>query len=239
MYGNSSKNNTVSKRSWRLHPQSRDWPRRGVWDSEEGRRPNSGQFSHSLGGAMCHWAWYLEKFSCMFPFRINRPQSKAEKLRMKPNVDGLNMKTTRQPAIRWVRRGKSLSARMTTFCHEKAWPCAILNQDPLTSPRIWRMGGGDGHTHSVNTTVSVTFFPSKYSFCFFTASKRPSTSGAEAPPEDGSCSQTQATSPSTSITSSYEMESIEQVRRILKPVSIQSTQDAIATLTVLISCLNL
>lgn len=34
----------------------------GFEDSEEGRRPNSVQFSHSLWWVMCHWAWYLEKF---------------------------------------------------------------------------------------------------------------------------------------------------------------------------------
>lgn len=82
---------------------------------------------------------------------------------MKPNLGGLDVKTTRQTATLWVRRGKSF-ARILTFYHEKAWPCAILNQDPLTKSQDlkswrWEMGGGK-HT-SVKHNCVCGFFPSR------------------------------------------------------------------------------
>lgn len=67
---------------------------------------------------------------------------------------------------------KSLSARITTFYHEKAWPCAILNQDPLTKSqdlKSWGWGGGrvrGGHTHFCKTQLCLWFFFPSRAFAF-------------------------------------------------------------------------
>lgn len=68
-----------------------------------------------------------KSLSCVFHLRIDRPQSKVQKLRMKPNLSGLDLKTTRQPeTLVGKERGgeilKSLSARTITFYKEKTWP---------------------------------------------------------------------------------------------------------------------
>lgn len=51
------------------------------------------------------------------------------------------------------------------------------------SPRIWKMGVGRWAHTLCETQLCLWFFslPSKESFCFFTASKWPSISGADAP----------------------------------------------------------
>lgn len=38
----------------------------------------------------------LKNLLCMFPLRINSPKTKVGKLRMKPNLGGLDLKITRQ-----------------------------------------------------------------------------------------------------------------------------------------------
>lgn len=82
---------------------------------------------------------------------------------MKPNLGGLGVKTTRQTATLWVRRGKSF-ARILTFYHEKAWPCAT---EPRPSDRVpgfeeLEVGDGRGGTHnSVKHNCVCGFFPSR------------------------------------------------------------------------------
>lgn len=79
----------------------------------------------------------------MFPLRINGPKTKVGKLRMKPNLGGLDWKTTRQTCNTVGKeRGEEvlefLSARTVTLYHENAWPPALLNPP---SPRIWEARG--------------------------------------------------------------------------------------------------
>lgn len=70
-----------------------------------------------------HITQHLEKSLFMFPLRINGPHTKVKKLRMKPNLGGLDVKTTRQTCNTVSKeRGqvlKSLSARTITFTMKK------------------------------------------------------------------------------------------------------------------------
>lgn len=65
--------------------------RREIGVSEEGRRPNSTQSSRRLWHSQVALSVAPRKISCMFPLRIDRPQTKQEKGR-KPNLGGLDFK---------------------------------------------------------------------------------------------------------------------------------------------------
>lgn len=75
------------------HDQAAAWPREGVWVSEDGGgRPNSAQFSHNLWQSQVILTenGTLKNLLCMFPLRINGPKTNVGKLRMKPNLGGLD-----------------------------------------------------------------------------------------------------------------------------------------------------
>lgn len=82
------------------HDQAVDWPReRGLGVSEDGGgRPNSAQLSHNLWQSQVALTENntLKNLLCMFPLRIKGPKTKVGKLRMKANLGGLDLKTTRQ-----------------------------------------------------------------------------------------------------------------------------------------------
>lgn len=141
------------------HDQAAAWPREGVWVSEDGGgRPNSAQFSHNLWQSQVILTenGTLKNLLCMFPLRINGPKTNVGKLRMKPNLGGLDWKTTRQTCnmvgkVRGEEVLKFLSARTVTLYHENAWPPALLNPP---SPRIW---GAWGQTRFCTTQLSAWF----------------------------------------------------------------------------------
>lgn len=65
---------------------------------------------------------------------MNKHQSEVEKLRMKLNLDGLNLKTSRQPATLGKEKGdflKSLPARTVQSTMKKPGCRALLNHSGL------------------------------------------------------------------------------------------------------------